>query len=134
VSPCSIFRLVSRKMGQSLVRWLVSLMWYMQYRIFCGVWALATTAATIWGSASLGVWRGSSIEGPWVSFRQRWSKILLPVLWWPMTIRINVVHRSRIAVLIIIVTASCSFIWFCHFPLLLELAEMQDLRLAEFCK
>jgi hypothetical protein len=94
---------------------------------FCGVWALAMTAATIWGSASLGVWRGSSIEGPWVSFRQRWSKILLPVLWWPTTIKINVVHRSRIAALIIIVIASCSFIWFCHFPLLLELAEMQDL-------
>jgi hypothetical protein len=28
---CSIFLFDSRKMGQSLVRWLVSLQWYMQY-------------------------------------------------------------------------------------------------------
>jgi hypothetical protein len=28
---CSIFLFDSRKMGQSLVRWLVSLPWYIQY-------------------------------------------------------------------------------------------------------
>jgi hypothetical protein len=35
-----------------------------------------------------------------------------PILWWPTTIRINVVHRSRIAMLIILVMESCSFVWF----------------------
>jgi hypothetical protein len=34
VGSCSIFRLVSRKMGQSLVWWLVLLSWYMRYRGF----------------------------------------------------------------------------------------------------
>jgi hypothetical protein len=31
---------------------------------FCSVWASATIVAMIWGSTSLGVWRGSLIEGP----------------------------------------------------------------------
>jgi hypothetical protein len=76
---------------------------------FHGVWASVMTAAMIWGSASLGVWRGSLIEGSWVSFLWRWSKNFLLVLWWPATIKINVVHRSEIVALIIIVTGSCSF-------------------------
>jgi hypothetical protein len=49
-------------------------------RGFHCVWASATTAATIWGSSSLVVCGGSLIEGPWVSFLWRLSKILLPVL------------------------------------------------------
>jgi hypothetical protein len=48
----------------------------------------------------------------WVSFLCRWSKILLPVLWWPAIIRIDDVHMFGIATLIIIVMGSCSFIWF----------------------
>jgi hypothetical protein len=79
---------------------------------FCGVWASVTTATMIWSSASLGVWRGSLIEGPWVSFLRRWSKFFLPVLWWSKTIRIDAMHRSTIAALIVIVTGSCSFVWF----------------------
>jgi hypothetical protein len=31
VESCAIFLFDSRKMGQSSVRWLVSLSWYMQY-------------------------------------------------------------------------------------------------------
>jgi hypothetical protein len=53
---------------------------------------------------------GSLIECPLVSFQRRWLEILLPVLWWPTTFRINVVHRPGIAALIIIVTRSCSFV------------------------
>jgi hypothetical protein len=55
---------------------------------------------------------GSLVEGPWVSFLRRWSEIFLPVLWWPATIRIDAMHRLRVAVLIIIVAGSCSFVWF----------------------
>jgi hypothetical protein len=53
---------------------------------------------------------GSLIEGPWVSFLRRWSKILLPVLWWPANIRIDAMHMLGVAALIIIVTGSCSFV------------------------
>jgi hypothetical protein len=50
------------------------------------------------------------IEGPWVSFLWRWFKILLPVLSWPATIRVDTIHMLGVAVLIIIVTRSCSFV------------------------
>jgi hypothetical protein len=35
---------------------------------FHDVWASGTIASTIWGSASLGVWKRSLVESPWVSF------------------------------------------------------------------
>jgi hypothetical protein len=76
---------------------------------------------------SFGCMGRSLIEGPWVSFLRRWSVILLPVPWWPATIRIDVMHRLGVDALIIIVMGSCSFIWFRNFPLLLELAKMLDL-------
>jgi hypothetical protein len=53
----------------------------------------------------------SLIEGHWVSFLRRWSEILLPVRWWPATIRIDATHRIGVATLIIIVMGSCSFVW-----------------------
>jgi hypothetical protein len=53
---------------------------------------------------------GSLIEGPLASFLWRWSEIIFLVLWWPSTIRINVVHGPSTTTLIIIVTWSCGFI------------------------
>jgi hypothetical protein len=43
-------------------------------------------------------------------------------------------HRLRVVVLVITITGSWSFAWFCNFPLLLEFAEMLDLRLTKFCE
>jgi hypothetical protein len=99
------------------------------------VWASATTTTAIWCAASLIVLSESLIGGPRVSFLQRWPKILLPILWWPTTIKINAMHQLGVAVLIVIVAkGSWGFILLSSFSLLLKLAEMLDLQLAEFCK
>jgi hypothetical protein len=77
---------------------------------------------------------GSLIKSPWVSFLRRPSEVFLPVLWLPTPIRINVVYRLWVVALVITITRSWSFVWFCNFPLLLEFAEMLGLQLTEFCK
>jgi hypothetical protein len=79
---------------------------------FHSVFASTPTVAMIWSSTPLAIWGGCMIEGPWVSFLRRWFKILLPVLSWPATIRVDTIHMLGVAVLIIIVTRSCSFVWF----------------------
>jgi hypothetical protein len=69
-----------------------------------------------------------------VSFLQRWPKILLPILWWPIAVRIDVVYWLLIVVLAIVVARGPrGFVWFQSFPLLLELAKMLDFRLTKFC-
>jgi hypothetical protein len=76
---------------------------------------------------SLAVMSGPLIEGCMVPFLRRWSKILFPVLWWPTTIGIDVVHRLGVIVLIIFVARPWSFVLLRCFPLLLKLAEVLDL-------
>jgi hypothetical protein len=111
----------------------VAAMVHVVWRFHC-VWASAAPLATVRSSTSLVVLGGSSIESPWVSFLRRPSEVFLLVLWWPITIRIDVVYMLRVFALVITITRSWSFIWFCNFPLLLNFAEMLDLRFAEFCK
>jgi hypothetical protein len=53
---------------------------------------------------------GSLVKSRWASFMQRPSKVLLPVLWWPTTISVDVVHRLWVIALIIFVTGSWSFV------------------------
>jgi hypothetical protein len=67
------------------------------------VWVSATTVAAIWCTASLIVLSKCLIEGPQISFLWRWPKILLPIIWWPTIIRINIVHQLRVVALTIIV-------------------------------
>jgi hypothetical protein len=75
------------------------------------VWA--STVATVWCTASLIVLSESLIRGHWVSFWRRWPKILLPVLWGPVTIKVNAMHWLGIVVLVvIIVRGPLGFIWF----------------------
>jgi hypothetical protein len=74
------------------------------------VWA--ATVAAICCVTSLIVLSESLIGGHWVSFLQMWSKILLPVLWWPATIKINAMHRLGIAVLAVLVARGpWGFVW-----------------------
>jgi hypothetical protein len=47
---------------------------------------------------------------------------------------VDAAHKLWVAALIITVTGSWSFVWFCNFPMLLEFTEMLDLRFAEFCE
>jgi hypothetical protein len=103
------------------------------WRFHC-VWASVVPPAIVQSSTSLVVLGGSLIESPWVSFLQRPSKIIFLVLWWPATIRVDVMHMLRVTALIITVAGSWRFVWFCNFPLLLEFAEMLDLQLAKFCE
>jgi hypothetical protein len=98
------------------------------------VWASVAPSTTVSGSASLVVLRGSLFEASWVSFLRRSSEVLLPVLWWSTTIRVDVVYGLRVIALVVIVTRSCSFVRFCNLPLLLELLKMLNLRLVEFYK
>jgi hypothetical protein len=74
------------------------------------VWALATIAAMVWRAASLVVLGGSLIEGPWVPFLWRCTKVLLPILYWPTAIRINTVHWLGVAALTVVVARSWGFI------------------------
>jgi hypothetical protein len=73
--------------------------------------------------------RGVFFEACWVSFMRRPSKVLLPVLGWSTAIGIDVMYGLRVIALVVIVTGSCNFVWFCILPLLLELAKMLNLRL-----
>jgi hypothetical protein len=34
---------------------------------------------------------------------RKWSKIVFPILWWPTTIRINIVHFLGISLLVVII-------------------------------
>jgi hypothetical protein len=54
--------------------------------------ASAAASFVIQCSAYLSALWGSLLEGSLISFLLRCSKILLPIIWWPTTIRINVVH------------------------------------------
>jgi hypothetical protein len=83
-------------------------------------------------ATSVAVLIDSLIRGPQVSFLWRCSEILLPIFWWPVAIRINVMHWLWVPSLIVVVARSWSFIRLCHFPLLLKLVKMLDLRLAKF--
>jgi hypothetical protein len=97
--------------------------------------ASTTTVASARCATSLTVISGPLVESCMVPFLRRWSKILFPVLRWPATIRIDAMHQLRVIVLIIIVAKRpWSFILLWSFPLLLKLAEVLHLRLAEFCK
>jgi hypothetical protein len=98
------------------------------------VWASAVTVASAQCTASLTVISGPLVETCMVPFLWRWSKVLFPVLRWPTTIGIDVVHRLGVIALIIIVARPQSFVLLWSFPLLLKLAEVLDLRLAKFCK
>jgi hypothetical protein len=61
-----------------------------------------------------------------------WSKILFPILRGPTAVGVNVVYLLGVGALIIIVARwPWGFIVLGCFSLLLELAEVQDLRLAE---
>jgi hypothetical protein len=61
------------------------------------------TATMIWCTASLIVLSESLIGCPRVSFLQRWPKILLPILSWPVAIRVNAMHRLGVVALTVIV-------------------------------
>jgi hypothetical protein len=76
------------------------------------VWASTTTVATIWCAASLIVLSESLIGGPRISFLRRCPKILLPIIWWPTTIRIDAVHWLwLVALTVIVVRGPWGFIW-----------------------
>jgi hypothetical protein len=60
-------------------------------RLVCE-WTSATTTVLTWCVASLTVLARPLVKGSLVSFLWRWSKVLLPVFWWPIALRINVVH------------------------------------------
>jgi hypothetical protein len=51
-----------------------------------------------------------------------------------MSANTDVVHRLWVVVVVVTIARSGSFIWLCHFQLLLELTEVLSLRFAEFCK
>jgi hypothetical protein len=44
------------------------------------------------------------------------------------------VYQLWVILLIVTIASSWGFVWFCHFPLLLELAEVLNLIFAEFCE
>jgi hypothetical protein len=65
---------------------------------------VTTTAAGC--VASLIVLGESLIKCSLISLLRRCSKIILPILWWPTSIRINIVHWLGVAALAIIVARS----------------------------
>jgi hypothetical protein len=79
---------------------------------FQSVRASAAPSAMIQCSASLTTSHGSLVEGSLISFLRRCSEILLPILWWPATIRINDVHLFGVASLVFIVARSWGFVGF----------------------
>jgi hypothetical protein len=104
-------------------------------RRLVGVWPSAATVASAWCAPSLMILIWPLVESALASFLRRGSEILIPIFWWPTNIRIDVVHWLGVAALIIIITRRpWSFILLWSFSLLLKLAEVLDLRLAEFCE
>jgi hypothetical protein len=97
--------------------------------------ASVTTVAPARCAASLTVLSGPLVEGGMVPFLRWWSKILFLVFRWPTTIEINAMHRlGVIALIVIIVRRPWSIILLWSFPLLLKLAKILNLRVAQFCK
>jgi hypothetical protein len=128
----SIFFLDSKKMGQSLVRWSISLPWYRQYGGLT-VYSAMTVAPVHW-SAPLTVLIESLVGGPLVCLLWGCPIILLTILRWSISIRVDVVHRLRVAALAFIMVRSWGFVWLWNFSLLLKLAKVLNLGLAEFSK
>jgi hypothetical protein len=79
------------------------------WRFEC-VRALAATSATIWCAAFLAALHESWVEGPEMSFLQSCSEVLLPIFWWPASVKINDVYWLGVASLIFIVARSWSFV------------------------
>jgi hypothetical protein len=75
------------------------------WRLHC-VWVSAAPLTMVRSSTTLVVLGGYLIESPRVSFLQRPSKVFLPVLWWPTTIRIDVEYRLWVVALVITITRS----------------------------
>jgi hypothetical protein len=126
---------VYRPHKKSLVWWSVSLSWYMNYRGLTEcVQASTPTAASAYWSTPLPVLIESLVRCPLLCWMRGCFVILLPILRWSTSIRVDVVHRPRVIMLIFIVTRSWGFIWLWDFPLLLEFVEVLDLRLAELCE
>jgi hypothetical protein len=75
------------------------------------VWASVMTTIVTWCATSLTILGESLIEGSRVSFLRRYCKVLLPILWWPTSIRINTMHWLRVAMLAVIVMRSWAFVW-----------------------
>jgi hypothetical protein len=73
------------------------------------------------------------VESAMTSFLRRGSKILVPVLRWPTAARIDTVHLFGVASLVVVRWAQ-SFVMLGPFSLLLELAEVRDLRFAKLGK
>jgi hypothetical protein len=72
--------------------------------------ASAVNAALVRWAASLAVLTESLIGGPWVSFLRRCFKNFLPIFWWPIAIKINVVHWFGVDLLVVVVARSWSLI------------------------
>jgi hypothetical protein len=103
-------------------------------RLEC-IWASAASTTSAWCATSLAVVSGHLVKGCLIPLLWRWPKVLFPIFQWPTTIGINVVHKLVVTALnVIIVRRPWGFILLWNFSLLLKIAEMLDLRLAEFCK
>jgi hypothetical protein len=97
------------------------------------VWASTVTAALLWHAPSMMILVWPMVEDSLASFLWRWSKILFLVFRRPTAIRVDVVYFLGVTTLIVIVASwPRSFVMLGCFSLWLELAEMQDLGLAEF--
>jgi hypothetical protein len=73
------------------------------------------------------------VERPMTLFLRGWPKKFFPVFWRPTAIRVDVVYLLEVAMLVVIVAGWFQgFIVLGCFSLLFKLAEMQNLRLAEF--
>jgi hypothetical protein len=71
-------------------------------------------------------------SGVWVVWG--FSIAFVPVLWCSVTVVADVMYRLWVAVVAVTVAWPWSFIWLCHFPLLLELLKVLNFWFAKFCK
>jgi hypothetical protein len=94
--------------------------------------ASATTTAPSRRAASLVVLIDSLVKGPCVCLLRGCPIILLPILRCSTTARINDVDWLGVAMLVFIIMRSRCFVQLQNFSLLLKLAKVLDLRLAEF--
>jgi hypothetical protein len=71
---------------------------------------LGLAPAAVQCFALLVVLGGSLVKGVWASFLQRSFVALLPILWRPTTVRVDVVHRFGVMAVNVIVSGSWGFV------------------------